>query len=256
MKLALFTLLGTLLATTAGAAIQMEPIAYAQGETQLQGYIVYDDAAPAKRPGILVVHEWWGLNDYAKKRARQLAANGYVAFAVDMYGEGKVTEHPQEAAEWAGAVNDAVREDRFQAALDLLKNHERVNAEKIGAIGYCFGGGAVLRLAAAGFDLDGVVSFHGSLPTSAVEPGTIKASMLVCHGSADPFTPADQVLKFEEVMNAAGADWQLIAYANAKHSFTVESAGERGIPALEYNAAADRRSWAAMLAFFEEVFAD
>lgn len=256
MRLLLLAILGFLLAAPVEAAIRMEPVDYGEGDTKLQGYIVYDDAASSKRPGILVVHEWWGLNDYAKKRARMLAENGYVAFAVDMYGEGKVTEHPQEAAEWAGAVNDAIRADRFQAALDLLKGHERVDAEKIAAIGYCFGGGVVLSMAAAGADLDGVVSFHGSLPTSEVEPGTVRAHMLVCHGSADPFTPPEQVIKFQEVMNAAGADWEMIIFANAKHSFTVESAGDRGIPALEYNAVADRRSWAAMLAFFKEIFAD
>lgn len=256
MRLFFLAILGFAIASPLEAAIRTEEITYGQGDTQLQGYIVYDDGAEGKRPGVLVVHEWWGLNEYAKKRARQLAESGYVAFAVDMYGEGKVTEHPQEAAEWSGAVDDALREERFQAALDLLKSHDRVDAENIAAIGYCFGGGAVLRLAAAGFDLDGVVSFHGSLPTSEVEPGTVQASMLVCHGSADPFTPGEQVLKFAEVMNAAGADWQLILYANAKHSFTVENAAEHGIPALEYNRAADRRSWAAMLAFFDEIFSE
>lgn len=255
MKACLIVLLGVSLSVPAKAAVQTERVTYGSGDTQLRGYIVYDDATQAERPGVLVVHEWWGLNGYAQERARKLAEKGYVAFAVDMYGEGKVTEHPEEAAEWAGAVGDDLREGRFRAALDLLANNSLVDEQKIAAVGYCFGGGTVLRLAAAGFDLQGVVSFHGSLPTSPVEPGLVKAKILVCHGSADPFTPDGQVEEFQRVFNEAGADWQLISYGGAKHSFTVEDAAQRGIPALEYNPAADRRSWAAMLAFFDEIFA-
>jgi len=243
------------LVAPAEAAVHTETVTYEAGDTSLRGYLCYDDAKKGKRPAILVVHEWWGLNDYAQKRARALADSGYVAFAVDMYGEGKVTEHPEEAGEWSSAVNDELRLDRFEAALDLLKKHELVDARRIAAIGYCFGGGTVLRLAAAGVDLRGVVSFHGMLPTSAIEPGTVKAKVLVCHGAADPFAEEGQVEKFQQVFTDADADWQLISYGGAKHSFTVADVGKRGIPALEYNEAADRRSWAAMFAFFDEIFA-
>lgn len=256
MKRFLIVLLWFAFAAPSEAAIQTESVTYGSGETELHGFIIYDDASQAVRPGILVVHEWWGLNQYAKKRAEMLAGKGYVAFAVDMYGEGKTTEHPQEAMEWSGAVNDALRMDRFQAALDLLRNHKYVDKTRIAAIGYCFGGGVVLRLAGAGADLRGVVSFHGALPTSEIEPGTVKAKILVCHGAEDPFTEPGQVEKFQEVFTKAGADWEFITFAGAKHSFTVEGAEKRGIPGLEYNAAADRRSWTAMLSFFDEVFAN
>ena len=251
MRTCLFALLLIGFAVPSETAIQAEAVTYGKGETVLQGQIFYDDATQTKRPGVLVVHEWWGLNDYAKERAQALAQLGYIALAVDLYGEGKFTEHPQEAMEWSNAVDDVLREERFQFALDLLQAHEFVDNENLAAIGYCFGGGTVLRLAAVGIDLRGVVSFHGSLPTSAIEPGTVRAKILVCHGADDPFTESGQVEKFQRVFTEAGADWQFISYGGAKHSFTVKDAEKRGIPALEYNEAADRRSWAAMLAFFD-----
>jgi dienelactone hydrolase len=255
MKPSLLALFWMALAHPALSAVKTETITYAQGGTELRGYLAYDDATGSKRPGVLVVHEWWGLNEYARERARVLAAKGYVALAVDMYGEGKTTEHPEEAGQWSSAVGDDLKKERFEAALSLLRDHELVDDARIAAIGYCFGGGTVLRLAAAGLELRGVVSFHGSLPTSAIEPGTVKAKVLVCHGADDPFTEPGQVEKFQRVFTEAGADWQFISYGGAKHSFTVKGAEKRGIPALEYNEAADRRSWAAMLSFFDEIFA-
>jgi dienelactone hydrolase len=241
-------------AAPALGAIQSKSVSYRQGQTELRGVLCYDDQSSAKRPAVLVVHEWWGLNDYAKSRAKQLAEMGYVAFAIDMYGEGKQTEHPQTAGEWAAAVSDELRLDRFQAALDFIQSQAQVDASRVAAIGYCFGGGSVLRLAAAGVDLKAVVSFHGSLPTAEIAPGTVKAKVLVCHGAADPFTEAGQVEKFQQTFSAAGADWELISFGNAKHSFTVPNAASRGMEALEYNAAADKRSWAAMKSFLEEAF--
>lgn len=241
-------------AAPVSAVVHKEAVSYKANDTELQGYLCYDDAAKDPRPAIFVIHEWWGLNDYARMRAEKLAELGYVAFAVDLYGEGKTTDHPQTAMEWSGAVNDELRVDRFQAAVDFVRANEHVDGNKLAAIGYCFGGGTALRLAAAGVDLKGVVSFHGSLPTSKIEPGTVKARVLVCHGAADPFTEPGQVQKFEEVFTAAGADWQVNVYGGAKHSFTVENAADHGMEQLAYDPYADHMSWAAMQAFFEEIF--
>jgi len=242
------------LVSTAHAEVKLEAVEYKQGDTTLRGQIAYDASAKGKRPGVLIVHEWWGLNDYAKMRAKMLADAGYVAFAVDMYGEGKVTEHPEEAGAWATAIreNEKVGEERFIAAYTLLKNHPLVDAAHISAIGYCFGGGVVLKMAFVGTDLDGVVSFHGGLPQEA-PAGKVVASILVCHGAADDFIPAEQIQTFQKNLAAAGADWEFIAYAGAKHSFTNPDADKHGMPALSYNAKADKRSWATALDFLAEV---
>lgn len=242
------------LVSVAHAEIKLEPVEYKQGDTTLRGQIAYDASVKGKRPGVLIVHEWWGLNDYAKMRAKMLAEAGYVAFAVDMYGDGKSTEHPEDAGAWATAVrsNEKVGEERFLAAYTLLKANPRVDAAHISAIGYCFGGGVVLNMAFAGTDLDGVVSFHGVLPQAA-PAGKIVASILACNGAADDFIPADQVQTFQKNLAAAGADWEFIEYGSAKHSFTNPGADKYGMPALAYNAKADKRSWATALEFLAEV---
>ena len=256
MKTLIATLLLLGMAASSNAAIKVEEVNYKQGETELRGYLFYDDTTDGKRPGILVVHEWWGLNDYAKERAKMLAQMGYVAFALDMYGEGKTTEHPKTAGEWASAVTPDLGRERFLAAYNVLKNNKLTADGKMAAIGYCFGGGVVLSAAKAGIDLRGVVSFHGSLPVDSVAAGTIKAKILVCHGAADPFSPPERVQQFQKSLEDAGADWEMNIYGGAKHSFTNKSADAHGIPALQYNAEADRRSWAAMRSFFDEIFAD
>jgi dienelactone hydrolase len=240
--------------SAAHAAVKMEPVAYKQGNTTLRGQIAYDDAIHVKRPGILVVHEWWGLNDYAEMRARDLAKAGYVAFALDMYGDGKHTDHPDEAGAWAAAVsqNQKEGEARFMAAYDLLKKDSRVDPDHIAAIGYCFGGGVVLHMALVGCDLDGVVSFHGSLPQEPAR-GKVVAHILVCHGAADGFTPPDKVLNFQKNLTDAGADWEFISYGGAKHSFTNPNADKTGVAGLAYNEKADHRSWQTMLDFLHEV---
>jgi len=237
----------------AHAAVTLEPVEYKDGATVLKGVIAFDDAAKDKRPGVLVVHEWWGLNDYAKSRARMLAEAGYVALAVDMYGDGKTTAHPDEAGAWASAVRSGAKQgmDRFMAGYNVLKADQRVDAAHISAIGYCFGGGIVLSAAMVGVALDAVVSFHGSLPTDPVA-GKVKARILVCHGAEDPFTSPEQVVAFEKALDAARADWELIVFGGAKHSFTNPNAGSYKLPALEYNENADRRSWQAMLNFLAE----
>jgi len=243
------------IAGAALGAVRMEPVEYKQGDTTLRGQIAYDDAVKEKRPGVLVVHEWWGLNDYAKKRAKMLAEAGYVAFAVDMFGEGKTTEHPDEAGKWATAIgsNKELKAARFMAAMNVLKANERVDPERIAAIGYCFGGTVVLSMAMAGADLDGVATFHAGLPTDP-PTGKITARILVCHGAADPLATVEQVATFHKNLAEAGADYEFIAYGGAKHSFTNPGADERGMAPLAYNESADRRSWASLMEFLKEIF--
>lgn len=257
MKIALAALLLVALALPAQAGIKTETVKYKAGDTTLVGYLAYDDATETKRPGVLVVHEWWGLNDYAKKRAEQLAREGYVAFAVDMYGDGKSTPHPEDAGKWAAAVgqNKQLRRDRFLAGWEVLKGHKLTQPNKIAAIGYCFGGSTVLAMALSGADLKGVVSFHGSLPQEPAE-ATPKAKILVCHGADDSFITPEQIQTFQTNLRKSGADWEFISYGGALHSFTVPDAAKAGIDALAYNADADRRSWEAMRDFFKEIFAE
>jgi dienelactone hydrolase len=247
-------------ATTMSTQIQGEEVVYTANGDTLNGYLAYDASAKEKRPGVLVVHEWWGHNDYARQRARQLAELGYVALAVDMYGNGKQANHPDDAGKFANEVmqNMDAGVQRFNAALELLKNYSATDPEKTAAIGYCFGGGVVLHMARIGADLDGVVSFHGSLNSMhKPEPGTIKAKILVCHGADDPFIPADQVEAFKKEMDDAGADYTFIAYEGAKHSFTNPGADKKGeefgLP-LAYNQAADEKSWQDMQNFFDELW--
>ena len=245
-------------AMRAQASLHTEEVEYTQDNTILRGYLAYDDATDEKRPGVLVVHEWWGLNEYAEERAEALALEGYVALALDMYGEGKSTTHPEEAGEWSGFIrqNREIGRQRFLAAYDLLRKHPLCIDDRIAAIGYCFGGNVVLSMALECLDLRGVVSFHGSLPAERAEPNTVKAKILVCHGAVDPLVPREQIDAFQKNLQEAGADWQFIFYGGAKHSFTNPKADSHGMPALGYNRAADERSWRAMLDLFDEIFAD
>jgi len=246
----------------AQAAVFGEEVSYQSGDVTLKGYLVRDNAAQGKRPGILVVHEWWGLNDYARRRAQQLAELGYVALAVDMYGDGKTAVHPDDAGKFSGALrsNLPVMRARFKAAREFLNAQPYVDSEKNAAIGYCFGGGVVLEMARSGMDLAGVVSFHGSLGgDSKVTPGTIKAKILVANGADDPFTTPEQIVAFKAEMDAAGADYTFINYPGAKHSFTNPDADKYGkkfgLP-LAYNAEADAASWKEMQAFLRSLFGE
>ncbi len=243
------------------AGLVGEEVSYQDGDTVLKGYIAYDAAKEGRRPGILVVHEWWGHNDYARKRAERLAALGYTALAVDMYGGGKTAEHPDDAGKFAGAIRQdlPLMQSRFNAARELLNRHPTVDPEANAAIGYCFGGGVVLDMARQGYDLDAVVSFHGSLGgSSRAEAGKVRARILVANGADDPFVSAEQIAGFKAEMDAAGADYTFINYPGARHSFTNPDAdrfGERfGLP-LAYDAAADADSWQAMQELFEASFA-
>lgn len=246
-------------AAPAAAAVVHETAQYEVDGVALTGFVYYDGGREGRRPGVLVVHEWWGLNDYARQRAEMLARLGYVAFAVDMYGDGKVTEHPQQAGEWAGflGANPGLGRARFERALALLQGHARVDPDRIAAIGYCFGGGVVLSMARAGLPLQAVVSFHGSLPTDPVPDGVqVRAKILVCHGAADGFIPAEAIARFQASLDAAGADWQFVSYGGARHGFTNPRADSFGMEGLRYDDAADHRSWSAMQSFLEEAFAD
>lgn len=246
-----------LFASSAEAEVQTKQIDYKQGDTALQGYVAWNDAMKGKRPGVLVVHEWWGHNEHARQQARRLAEAGYVGFALDMFGKGKVTTHPKEAQVFMAEAKQepAVLRARFQAALEQLKQDPHVAADQIAAIGYCFGGSVVLDEARSGADLDAVVTFHGALEADhPAQQGKVKARILVLTGAADPFVPAEQVAAFTREMKAAGARFQVISYPGAKHGFTNPNVGKAGLDALAYNAEVDEQSWAAMLAFFKEVF--
>src|SRR5437588_7748582 len=239
------------------ATVKTRELEYRQGDIVLQGFVAWDDAARGRRPGVLVVHEWWGHNEHARNQARRLAEAGYVGFALDMYGKGKVTSHPQEAQAFVSeATKDpAVLAARFNAALKQLKRDPHVDATRIAAVGYCFGGAVVLGIARAGADLAAVVTFHGALATtSPAQPGKVKARILVLTGGADPFVPPEQVEAFKREMQAAGARFEVTTYPGAKHGFTNPDAAKYGMPQLAYDAAADRESWAAMLKLFQEVW--
>lgn len=245
---------------TANAKIVGEEVSYQGDGITMKGYITYDNAIRGKRPGVLVVHEWWGHNDYARKRARMLAKLGYTAMAVDMYGDGKTAQHPKEAGEFSGMVraNMDGATKRFEAARKTLAAHATVNPGKLAAIGYCFGGGIVLEMARRGLDLKGVASFHGSLGTKEpARPGAIKGRILVLNGAADPFTRPETIAAFRQEMKAAGAKYEFVSYPGAKHAFTNPAAtalGKKFNLPLEYNRSADRKSWKKMKAFLKSIF--
>ena len=241
--------------------IKTQEIEYTDGETKLTGYLAYDATIEDKRPGVLVIHEWWGHNAYARKRAEMLAQLGYAAFAVDMYGDGKLASHPEDAGKFMKEVitNMPIAEKRMIAALRVLNEQQVTDSSKTAAIGYCFGGGMVLHLARIGTDIDGVVSFHGSLSAQTpTNKDTIKAKILVLHGEGDAFISQEQVDNFKEEMQNAGAHYEFVDYPNVKHSFTNPEADkfseEFDLPALEYNQHADEDSWNRMQTFFEQIF--
>jgi dienelactone hydrolase len=246
----------TLVAGVARAEVRTKPITYAAGAVQMQGFLAYDDAAQGARPGVIVVPEWWGLTDYAKNRARQLAQLGYVAFAIDMYGNGKTTDDPAEAGKLAGALKSdrTTARARARAGLDVLKSQKNVDPSRIAAIGYCFCGTVALEMARDAMPLRGVVAFHAGLATDMpAKKGAVRAKVLVCHGADDAFEPPEEIAAFQKEMRDAGVDWQFIAYGGAVHSFTNPDADKKNIPGIRYNAAADHRSWEAMKVFFGEV---
>jgi len=239
------------------AVIQTKTIEYKQGDTTLEGVLVYDDAVKTKRPGILIVHQWMGITDYEKKRAESLAQLGYVAFCADIYGKGIRPNNPQEAGSLAGKykADRALLRARVAAGLEVLKQNQFADAEKIAAIGYCFGGTTVIELARNGSYIKGAVSFHGGLDSPTPADGkNIKCKVLACHGADDPFVSAKDLAAFESEMRDNKVDWQLISYGGAVHSFTQPMAGNDNSKGAAYNERADKRSWEAMKQFLNELF--
>ncbi|NND71222.1 MAG: dienelactone hydrolase family protein [Rhodothermales bacterium] len=258
----------TLFACSPESQAPMEPdvvtedVTYEVDGVSLRGYIAYDQNVEGERPGVIVVHEWWGHNDYARMRAEMLAELGYTAMALDMYGDGKIADHPNEAGAFVGEIaqNIELSEKRFAAALELLKQQDTTDPERIAAIGYCFGGSVVLHEARIGTDLDAVVGFHAGLDAFVkAEPGSVTAKVQVNNGAADPMIPAESVEAFKAEMEALGADWEYYSYEGALHSFTnpaADSIAELfGMP-VGYDAAADSASWEAMQRLFDEVFSE
>ncbi len=251
-----------LLTTTGYAKVVTETINYEIDGEQFTGLLAYDDAAKEKRPGVLVVHEWWGANDYAHQRAQDLAKEGYVAFALDMYGTGKVADHPDEAKAFMNATLEKmdVAEKRFLKGKSILEGQDKVKSDQIAAIGYCFGGGIVLHMARQGADLEGVVSFHGSLGTkNPAEKGEVEAKVRVFNGADDPFVTQEQIETFKKEMKTAEVDYEFVNYPGAVHSFTnpgADKVGKKFDMPLAYNEKADKDSWQSMLVFFNKIFSE
>lgn len=254
--LTLAALAAGLVVTTGEAAMVERTVDYADGETTLKGYLAYDDALDGPRPGVVVIHEWYGLNDYAKRRANQLAELGYVAFAADMYGDGRVGANREEAQRLAGSVRGtpAMRR-RAVLAFDTLKAQPNVDPARIAAIGYCFGGTGVLELAYSGAPVAGVVSFHGGLALPG-EADSIQAKILILAGADDRASAPEAVGAWQAAMNEKGADWQFVAYSGAVHAFTNPAAGNNPAAGAAYHEAADKRSWEHMRVFFAELFGE
>jgi dienelactone hydrolase len=261
MKLVVFaSVLGMASGSFAEPKIQGKTVEYGVQGVVMKSYLAYNENVKGKRPGVLVVSEWWGLNDYARRRAQMLAELGYTAFAVDMYGEGKQAMNPHDAEKLSSEAmnNFDLAKARFVAAMDFLKQQPTVDPTRIAAIGYCFGGSVVLSMAGQGLDLGGVVSFHGTLAAvKPPRPGMVKAKILVLNGGADKFNTPQQIEAFKQEMKAAGADFRLISYPGAMHSFTNPDATKLGkefnLP-VAYNADADKKSWGEMKKFLDNVF--
>jgi dienelactone hydrolase len=251
----LVPLVMSLSSTPVLAAIQTRTIEYKHGNTVLEGYLAYDDAITGKRPGVLVVHEWNGLQSFVKQRTEELAKLGYVAFAADIYGKGIRPNNPQESAAQATIYRQdrQLWRNRANAGLKVLQQHPLTDIQRIAAIGYCFGGTTVLELARSGANIAGVVSFHGNLDTpNPNDAKNIKAKVLVLHGADDPIVPDEQVQAFATEMREAKVDWQLISYGGAVHSFTNPAANNP--PQSLYNPVVEKRSWQALKQFFGEIF--
>jgi dienelactone hydrolase len=245
------------MAGNAHAAIKEEPVTYQDGETTMKGFVVYDDAVQGKRPGIVMVHEWWGITKHIRNEAQEFAQQGYTAFVADMFGDGKTADNPKDAGALLSSVmkDPKVMEARFIAARTQLARHPSVEPVRIGAVGYCFGGAVVLNMARAGADLAAVAGFHASLGlnTPAPAPGTVKAKVLVLNGADDPFVKREQYEVLKKDFDAAKADYRVIEYPGAVHAFTNPEATELGqkfnLP-LRYEAQVDREAKAEASKFF------
>jgi len=239
--------------------LKEEMVSYKVDSLNMKSFVVYDENIKGKRPAVLVIHEWWGLNDYTKRRARMLAELGYIAMAVDMYGNERIGKDPGTAQNLAMPfyIHPEIAKKHFDAALAEFKKNPNVDQTKIAGIGYCFGGGVLLNLARMGEPLNGVVSFHGGLVGTPADKNLTKAEILVCHGEADSFVPKGQVDMFKKQMDSIGKSYTFKSYPGATHAFTNPDATEMGkkfkMP-IEYNAAADAASWNDMKEFFGRIF--
>jgi dienelactone hydrolase len=248
---------GVFMSASANAAMVTKEIQYKDGDVALKGMVAYDDAITSPKPGILLVPEWWGTNDYIKKRTREMAELGYVAFVADMYGEDKVTTDPKQATEWSAPFysDRALMRNRARVGLAMLKQQKNVDTKNIAIIGFCFGGTVALELARDGEKVKGVGVFHAGLQfPEAVAKGKVKAKVLVMNGAADPMAPTADRDKFIEDMQNANADLQFIQYSGVMHAFTNPEADKFKIPGVKYNAKAEKRSFAALKMFFSELF--
>jgi dienelactone hydrolase len=249
----------TIKETAKAQSLKEENVTYTADNVTMDGYIAYDANKEGKRPAVLVVHEWWGLNDYPKMRARKLAELGYIAMAVDMYGNGKTADNPDDAGKYAMPFyqDPQMAKARFDAAMNKLKTYSQADTNNIAAIGYCFGGAMVLNMARMGDNLKGVVSFHGNLVGVPPVKNLLKAKILVCHGADDKFVQQPEVEKFKKQMDSIGADYTFKVYPDATHAFTNPAAtanGEKFKIPIKYNAAADSASWNDMKDFFARIF--
>ncbi len=257
MKYIAAFLFSLVVCSTTYAGVITKTINYQDSGTDLEGYLAYDDSIPGKRPAVIVIHEWKGLDDYAKMRADKLASLGYVAFAADIYGKGVRPKTHQEAGEVSGMYrnNRELMRGRAKAAYGFVKNYELVDPERIAAIGYCFGGAAVLEMARAGLPLKGVATFHGALDTPLpAKKGDIKSKILIFHGAKDPFVTMTDLLNLQHELIEVGADWQVVIFGDAVHRFTVAEAGDDPSKGAAYNKEADERSWEILKQFLNEVF--
>jgi len=239
--------------------IKSADIAYLSDSARLNGFVAWDSALSGKRPVVFIVHEWWGLNDYVRGRARQLAEMGYLAFAVDFYGDGKMGNNPEEAGKLATPfyTDPELARSRFEAALNVIRSNPEADTTKMAAIGYCFGGSMVLNMAKMGEPLLGVVSFHGGLAGLPADRSKLKAKVLVCHGADDKFVSDAEVAQFRKEMDSISADYLFRSYPGATHAFSNPDAtlnGQRFKIPIAYNAAADTASWKEMKDFFGRIF--
>ncbi|PWN06158.1 dienelactone hydrolase family protein [Rhodohalobacter mucosus] len=240
-------------------SITGEEVVYTAGEITMNGYIAYDESSENVRPGILVVHEWWGHNEHARNSAEKLAEMGYVALAVDMYGDGQVAQHPEEAMEFSGSVmgNFDTAQARFNAALETLKDHPLVDAGQTGAIGYCFGGSLILAMANTGADLDAVAAFHAGLQLPVMPQDEIQSRILILNGAEDPLISAEDVENLTGALERVNADFRYVNYEGATHAYTNPAADSLGVAfglPLAYNADVDSLSWQEMNEFFDQTF--
>ena len=256
MKSLISGILISLFSFSAYGKTMTKEIDYTLDSAVFKGFLAWDDKLQGKRPGILLVHEWWGLNDFIKGKARDLAAMGYVVFAADMYGNGHTTTDPQTAAKMAGEVRGTPRmRERVVAGLAILKKQPGVDSGRIAAMGFCFGGTAVLELAYTGAAVSGIVTFHAGIISPKPEDlGNIKTKFLILHGADDPYSPADSIARFQESLRKTRADWQMVYFGNTVHAFTNPANGSDNSRGLAYNPLAAQRSWRYMKDFLAEIF--